>query len=80
MGTGQLKVGAVSMTKRAVASKASGTARSMRNNQSFERCCGGVSIGGPSHMCFAVSEELTRNSSESGNERRRCRGEGVRGV
>jgi hypothetical protein len=60
MGTGLLKVGAVSTTKRVVASEASGAVWIMRNNQSFERYCGGVLTGGHAHMGFALSEEWTR--------------------
>ena len=60
MGTGLLKVGAVSTTKRVVALEASDTVWIMRNNQSRKRCCEGVLIGGHAHMGFALSEEWTR--------------------
>lgn len=60
MGAGLLKVGAVSTTERAVSSAASATVWSMRNNQSLEKCSGGVLIGGPAHMGSALSEEWTR--------------------
>jgi hypothetical protein len=60
MGTGLLKVGAVSTTKRVVASEASGAVWIMRNNQSFERYSGGVLTVGHAHMGFALSEEWTR--------------------
>jgi hypothetical protein len=60
MCTGLLEVGAVSTEKRAVSSEASGMVWNMRNNQSFETCCGGVLIEGPAHTGFALSEEWTR--------------------
>ena len=60
MGRGLLEVGAVSMEKWAVSSEASGAVWIMRNNQSFERYCGGVLTGGHAHMSVAISEEWTR--------------------
>ena len=59
MGTGLLEVGVVTTEKRAVSSEASDTVWIMRNNQSRERCCGGLLIGRPAHMGFALSEEWT---------------------
>jgi hypothetical protein len=61
MGTGLLKVGAVSTEKRVMSSEASGTVWIMRNNQSFERSCGGGRSG---ELCIWVSLSV-RSGRES---------------
>jgi hypothetical protein len=80
MGTGLLKVGAVSTTKRVVASEASGAVWIMRNNQSRKWCCGGVRS---EEVCIWVSLSV-RSGRESDQKADMCVGsveeEGVRKV